>query len=66
MLLNILPFLLKLVSLILSFYEVDLNEKYSQINWKFIVLFVFYLLLIILKSYIKTKIKWYMDINITI
>ena len=64
MILNIIPFLLKLVVIILSFYDNYFKNIYDKLRWPLIILlFVFYLLLILLKSFIYTKIKWYMDIK---
>ena len=62
MILNVIPFLLKLVLMILSSFDKSLKDLFSQMSLLFIILiFIFYLLIIILKSFIITKLKWYMD-----
>ena len=62
MILNIIPFLLKQVAIVLSFKDNSMKELYSQMNLPFIILiFIFYLLIILLKSFINMKLKWYMD-----
>jgi len=62
--LNIFPFVLKLVVIILSIFDNHLKKIYDKKSLPLIIiLYVFYLLLIILKSFINTKIKWYMDIK---
>ena len=64
LILNVIPFLLKVVAIILSLYDNYFKNIYNKMSWSLIILIsVFNLLLIILKSFIYIKIKWYMDIK---
>ena len=78
MLLTVFPLLLKLATIILSFYDEKIgqkeNDKYyrEDINleipyvyqkWLIPIGIIIYSFLILLKAYISTKIKWYMDIK---
>ena len=76
----IIPFLLKLITIIFSYIDENNqsngndNYKYSDdidklkiiyvaVNWLAALLFPIYILLIILRSYVVTKIKWLIDLK---
>ena len=76
MILTIFPLLLKVATIILSFYDekkeknknnkyfrddINLEILYVEIVWLIPVGVAIYSILILLKAYIYTKIKWYMD-----
>ena len=76
MILTIFPLLLKIITIILSFYDEhsNVNDKnykennkilipYAENVWLIPVGIIIYSLLMLLKAYINTKIKWYMDIK---
>jgi hypothetical protein len=64
--LNIIPCILKIMTIILSFYE-DSNGDNEEIIYKnepiYLIGIIVYLILIILRSYVNTKIKWLMDLK---
>ena len=72
MILTVFPFLLKVTTIILSSYDTNnktksnsqnniLRKNSSKAKYAILTTFVIYLPSIFLKSYIYTKIKWYMD-----
>ena len=68
MILTIFPLLLKIVTIILSFFDEQIEGTNFEIPyvkniWLLPVGTIIYSILILLKAYIKTKIKWYMDIK---
>ena len=73
MLINIIPCLLKIGSIILSFYDdTDDNQNYTgklpviYVKDSFIIIplgVIIYLILIFLRSFVNSKIKWYMDLK---
>ena len=72
MILTIFPLFLKVATIILSFHDENVNYYKGDINlefpyvekvWLIPVGISIYSFLIILKAYISTKLKWYMDIK---
>jgi hypothetical protein len=76
MILTVIPLLLKVVTIILSFFDEKINENkdnkyyredigleipYVENFWLIPIGIVIYSCLIVLKAYISTKLKWYMD-----
>ena len=58
------PLILKILTIIYSF--IDKNNQtiyYKEHNWLIPLGFFIYLLLITIRSFVNTKIKWYMDIK---
>ena len=70
MILTVFPLLLKIATIILSFFEdtkkikdTNLEIPYVEHSWLIPSGIIIYSCLILLKAYINTKIKWYMDIK---
>ena len=63
--LNIIPCIFKIITIILSFVkernENITNKKLYTENPLYLIGIIFYFILIILRSYVNTKIKWLMD-----
>jgi hypothetical protein len=62
---NIFPCILKIITIILSFNENNQNEGVSYTESASLVVFgiSIYLVLITLRSYVNSKIKWFMDLQ---
>jgi len=64
MILTVIPLLLKVVTIVLSFFETSsLPIPYVENAWLIPVGIVIYSILLLLKAYTTIKIKWYMDIK---
>ena len=68
MILTVFPLILKIVTIILSFFDsqiknTNLEIPYVENIWLIPLGIIIYSILILLKAYINTKIKWYMDIK---
>lgn len=61
--LNFLPCLLKIATIVISFYEDDENNLYEKAVWWIPVGITIYIILISIRSYVYTKIKWFMDLK---
>jgi len=68
MILTVFPLLLKIVTIILSFFDEQIKDTNLEIPyvkniWLLPVGIIIYSFLILLKAYLNKKIKWYMDIK---
>ncbi len=59
---NIFPCILKILTIFLSFYDQN-NNPYTQSNSLIAFGIIMYLILITLRSYVNSKIKWLMDLK---
>ena len=61
--LNFFPCLLKIATIILSFHEDKIDILYKEAIWWIPVGILIYILLISIRSYVYSKIKWFMDLK---
>ena len=59
---NVFPCILKILTIFLSFYDQN-NNPYTQSNSLIAFGIIMYLILITLRSYVNSKIKWLMDLK---
>ena len=57
------PCLLKIGTIVISFYEDGTNNLYEETVWLIPVGIAIYIILISIRSYVYTKIKWFMDLK---
>ena len=60
---TIFPSILKISTIVISFNTKDTNNLYASYPWSIPLGIIIYLILIILRSYINSKLKWYMDLK---
>ena len=63
MYLNFFPCLLKIGTIVISFYEEETDNLYKEAVWWIPVGITIYIFLISIRSYVYSKIKWFMDLK---
>lgn len=61
--LNFVPCLLKIATIVISFYEDNPDNLYKEQIWWIPLGITIYLFLITIRSYVYSKIKWFMDLK---